>query len=520
MNPHSDPATVRETSPGFRLTLTVLLTLAVWLGIVIYTAAHHEFWRDEVRALTLAREAASPFDLYALARYDGHPVLWFLLLYIGSMLSPSPLILPVISIAVSFAAMALWMTKAPFPLWFRIFFAFSVLPLYEYTVMARNYGISMLLLFLVAWLYPRRDRHPLLIAALLALLANCNAHSLILAGLLLLVWLWDVVRAEDADPVGLRLRRMILPLVIFAAGGALSALFVLPRRSTILTDVYTVTPRRVAYALRNSILRPDDTFRDLLPQALPIFFAVLLLYVAILGLRARPQLAVAAFSAMLALGMLFRVGYPGSLRHQGLLLIFLLVLYWLSLDALKECPAPGAGPQWLQAGLYGSLLLMLLLGMFHGGKAVYRDITGPVSSSRAFSLFLSQSEAYRNAVIVPEPDIYAESLPYYADNPIYLPREQRFARTVSWTTDADAQLSLGELVSRAKAAGEDAGVPALIVLGHLDINDSPERVKQGEYNKVFSWSEAEMARFREATELVAAFTEARGDENYRIYALR
>ena len=49
------------------------LLLAAWLAVVIFTTTRHEYWRDEVRVLSLARAAHSPLDLYHLIRYEGIP---------------------------------------------------------------------------------------------------------------------------------------------------------------------------------------------------------------------------------------------------------------------------------------------------------------------------------------------------------------------------------------------------------------------------------------------------------------
>lgn len=123
------------------------VALAVWLAVVLLTLASHEFWRDEVRALSLARTAASPLDLYDLTKYDGHPILWFLLLFAGKSIIDTPLVLPVMSVIIGFAGVAVFVFLSPFQLWVRLLFVFSAFSVYEYSVMARNYGISMLLFF-------------------------------------------------------------------------------------------------------------------------------------------------------------------------------------------------------------------------------------------------------------------------------------------------------------------------------------------------------------------------------------
>jgi len=173
--------------------LVAVAILGIWLAMVIFTVTRHEFWRDEVRALSTARAASSPLDLFGLTKYGGHPILWYLLLYIGKSIVDTPLVLPVISVIIAFAAVAVFMFFAPFPLWIRCLFIFSALPLYEYSVMARNYGISMLLLFVAAVLYRNRARHSMSLAFVLVLLANTNVHSAMLVCLIGALWAWDVV---------------------------------------------------------------------------------------------------------------------------------------------------------------------------------------------------------------------------------------------------------------------------------------------------------------------------------------
>src|SRR5665648_122223 len=170
---------------------TILVTigiLALWLAIVIFTETRHEFWRDEIRALTLARQAGSLFELFNLIRYEGHPILWYLFLFIGKSVFDSTLILPILSILIGFSAVTIFMFYAPLPFWFRFLFIFNAFPLYEYSVMARNYGISMLLLFISALIYKKRQNHPYLLALVLALLANTNVHAIIFSGLMVFIW--------------------------------------------------------------------------------------------------------------------------------------------------------------------------------------------------------------------------------------------------------------------------------------------------------------------------------------------
>jgi len=502
-------------------TIISVTILGLWLIVVIFTATRHEFWRDEVRALSLARAAISPLDLYELTQYDGHPLLWFLLLYVAKSIVDTPLVLPVISIFAAFAAVAVFMFSSPFPFWFRWLFIFSALPFYEYSVMARNYGISMLLMFVSAALYPSRGKYPLLLAFVLALLANTNVHSAILVCLIAALWTWDTIVEQRTASVQRQGLSLCLALVIVSIGVLLCAACTMPRENTILTSVRNIGISDLSQSFIAAVLRPQETFFALVPSEVPPLVIGLLLYLAVLGLVHRPNLALAALGGLIAFGLFFRAVYGGSYRHQGLLLVFLLFLYWLFIESRgndRAVTRTRHAPFYV--GLYIAMLALILGSVTKTKSTVWADIATEKSSSKAFGEFLNTSTTYRNAIIVPEPDYLLESLPYYANNRIYLPREHRFGTTVSWTTGADHRLSLGELLSVARDLKTRFEQPVLIVLGHKDLDEYEHREKEYSYNKVFTWDTDELADFKRWTILVVDFESAQGDENYGVYAIR
>lgn len=498
--------------------ITAIVLLAAWLVVVILTTMNHEYWRDEVRPWLLAGAAHSPVDLFERTRYDGHPLLWFLILYFARSTFDTPLVLPVVSIAIAAAAMAILLFRSPFPLWMKGLFLFSALPLYEYSVMARNYGISMLLMFLAALLYRERRRQWLSLSIVLALLANTNVHTLVLTALWLLIWAADEIRAREGaadQPSG---KRFFPAMAIVLAGVALSLLAAHPPRDTVLTQFYAQTPHDFAVALRGAVVAPAAAFATLFPPFVPWALGHVILYVTVLGLLRRPILSLAAFGGLVALGVLFRVAYAGSYRHSGLLLCFLLSLYWLALDQPDRTPR---GPRmWLfNAGRYGALLVLILASVYKD-HIVWVDLRSEMSSSKAVGAFLTASPEFHDAILVPEPDYYIESVPYYAPNTIYFPREHRFGTTVTWSTAADADLSLGQIVSVAEKLKARYARPVLVVLGHPSFaTDSAGDIRYL-YRKRFTWSAAERAEALRHLTPVAQFVSAVGNENYWLYAVR
>jgi hypothetical protein len=500
--------------------------LGIWLTIVIFTATRHEFWRDEVRPLSLARASTSPIDLYELTQYDGHPILWFLILYIGKSIVDTQFILPIISIVIAFAAVAVLMFLSPFPFWIRCLFIFSALPLYEYSVMARNYGISMLLLFIAALLYRNREKYPLLLGFVLALLANTNVHSAVFVCLIAALWLWDTVAEQRTVPIRVRTLSLYLAFAMVFTGVLLCIDFISPRGNTVLTlTPQSITVRDLTDSLFTAVLRPDQTFSKIVPEVLPPLVAGLLLYLAVFGLLHRPNLFLAALSGQIILGVFFRAVYQGNYRHQGLFLVFMLFLYWLFIQSLNNKPIPRIKHLLFNIGLYVAMTILIFGNVVKAKSTIRTDIRMERSSNRSFSEFLNSSETYRDAIIVPEPDMSLQSLPYYANNRIYFPREHRFGTTLSFISEENSHLSLGELLALARDIKTRYGQSVLIVLGHWDVDRyRPGEVTYsrgfGRYNSVFSWNTGEVDDFDGSTVLVREFNSAYTGENYRVYAIR
>ena len=65
---------------------------------------------------------------------------------------------------------------------------FGAFFVHEYTVVSRNYGVSMLTMFVFAWAYPRWRHGGVGLGLVLALLCNTNVPSVMIAGALGLFW--------------------------------------------------------------------------------------------------------------------------------------------------------------------------------------------------------------------------------------------------------------------------------------------------------------------------------------------
>jgi hypothetical protein len=484
----------------------------VWACVVGLVASRHEPWRDEVRAFSIATSTASLGDLFRELRTDGHPALWHLLLRAVYAVAPVPAVLPAVSLLVAAGAVLLFLARSPFGPVITFLFPFSVFPVYEYSVMARNYGLSILLCFAFAALY-RARRRPLL-ALCLVLLPNSNPHAAFLAAALAFVWCVDEA-CDVREP--LRFPRAVLP-VAAAAGGLLFAAW------TAFPDADVTTHRGLpsaADSLRAMLADRGGSFLAA-PFHAPALLDVAVFLVLAAGFAARPSRLVAAVCATTGFYVFFLAVYPADLRHVGLLLGLFLTLLWIEED--RATPSPPAGPvaSGLSRVAFGIVLpAVLAVGVVAGVAKARTDLREDMSASRPLAAFIRAHPDLSDAILIGEPDYALEPVPYYVPNPIYIPREGRYGKWVSFTTTNRDTISLGEILDIAARLHHETNRPVLLLFHPLFVDPGPGDVWKYSYGKrTFTRSPAELERLRRETVPLGRFVDTpQFDERYVVFRL-
>lgn len=286
--------------------------LALYVVIVSGVAAHHEPWRDEADPWLVARDA-SAHDLWQFFRHGGTPGLWYLLLIPPAKGGAPYGTQHVLHVLIAGASAAIVFFASPFPRIARILLPFSYYFGYEYAVIARTYALSVLLLFVIAVLYPRRHERPLFYGIAVALLANTNVHSLCVASLIGL--------AYSLEPAKSRL----YVILIMLAGGGLSLAQVWPAPDAMVRGAISVFhPGAPADAVRAAFFP-----MIVMPQAIGIAAGVAILITALAAIRRSPAALLILLGSYAFFGYLFVFKWLGGLRHFGFVLIVLLFALWI-----------------------------------------------------------------------------------------------------------------------------------------------------------------------------------------------
>jgi hypothetical protein len=258
------------------------------------------------------------------------------------------------------------------------------------------------------------------------------------------------------------------------------------------------------------------------PFPAPAVLDVVVFLVLAAGFAARPSRVVAAAGATLGFYAFFLAVYPGDLRQVGLLLILVLTLLWIE----EERPAPSSPPGPAARGLswlaFGAVLPAVLgVGVVAGVVKARTDLREEMSASRALGAFLRSRPDLSSAVLTGEPDYALEPLPYYVENPIYLPREARYARWVTFTKENRDALSLGELLDAAEHLRRETGRRVLLLIQPLFVDPGPRNVWTHSYGKTFTRIPEDLERLRRETAPIGRFEDTpRLDERYAVFELR
>jgi len=457
-------ATHRADVVARRWRWAVAVTL-LYAAIVITAAVYHEPWRDEVVALSIARGAFSLPELAAALKYEGHPILWYLVLREAYALVGQTWVIKAVSLASAIGAIFLFVYYCPLPWWLRILFTFSVFPLYHYSVVSVGYSLEMLLLFAFCTLHPHRREYPLAIAVVLAALANTEFLGFIIAVAAAVSLLFEDAWWGSGWRRWVRDRHLVFAAAIYLAGLLLAYAVAFPDPGS-PAAIGPLNIGRIAAGMGGAIVWPAGHARRL-SFILPMLSVWVWAY--FVYLTRRPALLCFAATALIGIEASFTLVYAPAPWHLGNLLLVLIATMWL--DASGSTPTATLSPHlerarsWLGPLVAGGMAVLLAEHVFLGVLLVANDLGHDFSSSRRLGELLRGDPALACAVVIGEPDSWVTSLPYYADNPLYLPREDVYRW---WGRPSPARRStydLDALLAAARDVRTRCKCPVVIVMG-------------------------------------------------------
>jgi hypothetical protein len=196
------------------------LTLAFYITLIAATIPAYRPWADEAQAWQMAGYASLKDIFLIHLRHEGHPGLWYVLLYLCRHVHLSYIGLHWATGALAVIAASLVIFRSPFPFIVRATLPFTFFLAFQYAIVARSYVLIPLLLFATALTWKRDSAIPT--AVLLGLLANVELHAAAISFGFAVVYALEL-RSGARHP-----RHRYGALAIFITLFAIAALTVLP----------------------------------------------------------------------------------------------------------------------------------------------------------------------------------------------------------------------------------------------------------------------------------------------------
>ena len=391
------------------------LVWGLYAVLTFVAVLHHQPWRDEAQSWLIVRDLGL-WDLIRQMPYEGTPPLWHLL------------VLPLAKAGLPYAAqnwlhyllaqaavfLLLFGTRLPRSVKFLLPFGYYFL--FEYSVVARNYVLTALLLFAISSFYSQRFQRPLIFGTGVALLAWTNMHTWAAALALAMLFVLGFIRARVWT------WRLGGACALMALGILSASTIFLPYPGRVLLGVKPYGGLAVAAAVASSIW-PDIA----LNTRAWVWLAAVWIPPILFLLHTWP----ARFFLSLTWGWLgilfwFKDAYP---RHHGLLLIYFLFAWCLDLE-LKEDATGTSRFRRLATGVFFLLVLLNVASAFqfylhHRGRFF--------SGGTEMAAFIQHTGLARQDLAALSADLGKVVLPYFPDKRFYRMEEGEMGTYNTWS---------------------------------------------------------------------------------------
>ncbi len=429
----------RRPPSGERLFIT--LSLCAYAALILFTAAHHEPWRDEADPWLAARDM-NLAQLFRWFHYAGTPSLWYLVLMPAAKLGLPYFSMQLIHALIAIAVAALVLVFAPFGRVVRLLLIFSSPLGYEYAIVARNYALIALFMVLIAVWFGRRFKQPIVFGLFLALLSNASVHSLIVAGAIGIAWGVDAVRQRQITP------KLLIGAAIACLGAAITVAELYPAPpDRQFSDEPSKGPsfKTADVVLIRTVfpLAPVDTQKlgnlqgVRLAAVWTVFIlmrlaAALLIGAVIYSLRRYGLLLLTLAIAIAALMYVFMFKWYAGDRHAGVVWLLLLVCVWIArggaLSRDAEAPASWRLPRFAVPLLFLSLMASCGAAfLFHA-----LDWRYGFSGAKEAADFLAHDLRPSDTVIAYPDPLGAATLPYLPGRKFWYPGREDFGTYMTW----------------------------------------------------------------------------------------
>jgi hypothetical protein len=419
---------------------------------------HHEPWTDEMTAFTLSKKLKGVDHLFYATRYEGHPKLWFIILYACTRISTNVLLVQMVQLAIIWTTVLLFLFRFPEKPMIKAIIVFGYFFIYEYSIFFRNYSMVFLFLFLCV-INIIKNKHGW-IALCFFLLFQTHGFGALSAVALWCIYIWNNYKTPTVKFIFANVI-MLLALLLFyysvkvppdANVNLRTKQFSFMR---LCDAVYTIWKAFIPLQILDIHFWDTNIISELpnFPKTFIAIIGIVLILTACLYHLRSSKKAIAFFLIGIGIILWFAIfKYRGFLRHHGFMYMDFLVAWWL----MYYYPDNPNAPQhyWLHLNgqslrkkiLPYTLLGILLLQIIAAFIPYYYDYRYRFSNAQIVAQYIEKN--YKKDIrIVAYDDTYASPIAGFMNKDFYFPNSGRVAMNTIWDTIATRKLTEDSLVN-------------------------------------------------------------------------
>jgi hypothetical protein len=416
----------------------------LWPALLLYivlagiTVLCHEMWRDEFNPWLMVKASSSLADLLHNMRYEGHPPLWYLILYCISRVVDNPVWMQLCHLTIASSAAYILLRYAPFSNTHKLLLVLGYFFVYEYGVISRNYSIEMLLIFSFCAIYGSGGgRRYLSLSVILFLLCQTNAYGFIIAVSLGAMLLFELLTSRQTRSfVSGRKVTLVLCVCLVLLGMFISAAAIIPESGsahsgwTTRIDLghfqktvrniwrsFVPIPKLGEYSYWNTNILRGKTG--------PSYLSLVLIFFLVFSLARKPRILFLFLFGTVSMLSLQYLKFNGYLRHHGHLFILYISCLWLeanSEDHMEfKSPVLSKITDYCMKRKEKFLNILLGIHLAVGMFACSMDWFCPFSASKDTASYIV-AQGLEELPILGDQDTAVSAMAGYLGRSIYYPR--------------------------------------------------------------------------------------------------
>ena len=482
-----------------KINLVVMLCYSIITFIILL---FHESWRDEAQAWLIARDL-NIIDIFGQMKYEGHPVIWYLILVPFAKLGLPYVFVKIVSWLICNIAVWLILKKAPFNLFLKILFIFSMPMIYLYPAISRSYCLIPLAITLVAIYFGQRHEKPIQYILSILFLANTHVIMYGMVGILLLLFYIEELIQNRKTNSKEQKKKVYISLIVIIVGLILTLIPILISMTTNTdvgltsnTSIFEDTLEKMKNAC-TEILGGCFGREELVTNIIAIALILLLCYE--LRYHFKNSLIIICTEGWQFL--IYTYVYKGSEQRVLTLILLIMFIFWiqnnekLNKDNMKETNRELINNQKyikkqrrkekLTDIAEYIIVFVLIINIANGIYGVNREIKTNYSSAYETSEWIKDNLEDDSIFICTSMPLSSAIIPYINRDAFWSPQTLDYFSFTSWDENYRTGYSLRDLQKRVKENFEENQNLYLIYTYDFNEETMKSLEEQGYITKIF-----------------------------------